>query len=634
MTEGAFGRLRSWGRVGHLLSLPDRPHDASTRRSAVARVALPLGEIAEARTAVLGRARQPPQALLAVDLDRLVVVLRGVVAGECLCRVLLPQLSLVVIDQVDEVGGTEVILPIGGLELEGSNWGRRVAGERRLIAEHSPRPNPQEVAMRAIDRAKCRDERKIPPAEAARQRGGVPEGQWHTLPVAGLVAARDADQPAPMPARIGPVPVPVQVLRRYADPAGPRFSVGPAADPQEVAAERAADRLGVLRLASATGGSTAAAEVGGAGGALSESTSRTVEALLDRGNRLPPGLRSTMESSFGADFGAVRLHTGGVAARLNTAMGAHAFTVDRTIFYGGPATDLQTDRGRHILGHELAHVLQNRAAGGGDGGEGTGRRLPIRRFGVSLRFEDDPAIPDARVTGLTFTGRPGDTFIGGDPYGTRRHLVSWTLEQQAHQALVAHKTMRELADHYGGPGSRATKQHVEAAIKAQIAGEREHRKVHQGSAEGNQALGLMEQQGKTQLARPGLSEQEYFRAHVMAFLGAIDMPSGRFDDARQNKALLDHTVARASNFYVVANGITHLRQLLVDAATAALWDSHAGRYRSGDDIGGAFRPTVMAAQYRLPPTAAGMMGQFTMPPPQGAQQLTGASMGTLTWHHH
>jgi hypothetical protein len=34
------------------------------------------------------------------------VVLSGIVAGECCCRVLLPQLSLVVIDRVDRVDGT------------------------------------------------------------------------------------------------------------------------------------------------------------------------------------------------------------------------------------------------------------------------------------------------------------------------------------------------------------------------------------------------------------------------------------------------------------------------------------------------------------------------------------------------
>jgi hypothetical protein len=425
-------------------------------------------------------------------------------------------------------------------------------------------------------------------------------------------------------------PLPVAALRRYAEPPARRRTVDATLAAEAAGGERAARRVAVLRSASPAR-PPAGAEVGPSGGRLSEATSRSVESLVQTGAPLPAELRSPMEAAFGTDFGSVRLHTGDVSARLNAALHAHAFTVDQTVFYGGPASDLATDHGRHVLGHELAHVVQNRS---GSTARATSGRRAIRRFDVRLQFVDDPAIPNARVNGLTFKDRPGDTYIGGDAFGTRRHLVSWALEQQAYQAAVQGRTVRQLADQYGGNGSPATKRSVEDAIKARIAGESAARKVHQGSAEGNQALGQMEQQGKAQLRQPNLSDQERFRAHVMAFLGAIDMPAFSSGNPQQDYGLLHETVLRAANFYVTGNGIPAQNgPFLINAAMAALWNDQAHSYRSGDEISQGFRGHVLAAQYGIPAHAATMVGHFTVGPQQAAPQLTGPQQAQLPWHH-
>jgi hypothetical protein len=424
-------------------------------------------------------------------------------------------------------------------------------------------------------------------------------------------------------------PLPVDALRRCAEPSVRRLTVDATLAAGQAGGARTARHLAVLRSASPAR-PPSGAEVGASGGPLSEATSRSVESLVETGAPLPTELRSTMEAAFGTDFGSVRLHTGDVAARLNAALQAHAFTVDQTVFYGGPESDLATDHGRHVLGHELAHVVQNRS---GSTARGASGRRAIRRFDVRLQFVDDPAIPNARVNGLTFKDRPGDTFIGGDPFGTRRHLVSWALEQQAYQAAVQGRTMRQLADEFGGNGSPATKRSVEDAIKGRIAGESTARKVHQGSALGNQALGQMEQQGKAQLRQPGLSDQERFRAHVMAFLGAIDMPAFSSGNPQQDFALLHETVIRAANFYVTGNGIPAQNSpFLINAAMASLWNDQARTYRSGDEISQGFRGHVLAAQYGIPAHAASMVGHFNVGPQQGAPQLTGTQQGQLPWH--
>jgi hypothetical protein len=72
---------------------------------------------------------------------------------------------------------------------------------------------------------------------------------------------------------------------------------------------------------------------------------------------LPGGLRETMERSFGADFSAVRVHEGPESA----AMGAEAFARGADIHFAPGRYDPSSVRGRELIGHELAHVEQQRA---------------------------------------------------------------------------------------------------------------------------------------------------------------------------------------------------------------------------------------------------------------------------------
>ncbi len=71
-----------------------------------------------------------------------------------------------------------------------------------------------------------------------------------------------------------------------------------------------------------------------------------------------------MESRFGTTLDDVRIHSDVTANGLARDMDARAFTIGRDIFFG--AGELAPDKpaGRHLLAHELAHVLQQRAAPG------------------------------------------------------------------------------------------------------------------------------------------------------------------------------------------------------------------------------------------------------------------------------
>jgi hypothetical protein len=65
-----------------------------------------------------------------------------------------------------------------------------------------------------------------------------------------------------------------------------------------------------------------------------------------------------MDARFGHDFGAVRVHTDGAAARAAAARGARAFTHGHDVVFGAGQYAPNTARGAWLVAHELAHVAQ------------------------------------------------------------------------------------------------------------------------------------------------------------------------------------------------------------------------------------------------------------------------------------
>jgi hypothetical protein len=74
------------------------------------------------------------------------------------------------------------------------------------------------------------------------------------------------------------------------------------------------------------------------------------------GQALPEAVQQKMETFFGASFGDVRVHVGPEAP----AIGALAFTLGSDIYFAPGQYDPVTPRGQQLLGHELAHVVQQR----------------------------------------------------------------------------------------------------------------------------------------------------------------------------------------------------------------------------------------------------------------------------------
>ena len=69
-----------------------------------------------------------------------------------------------------------------------------------------------------------------------------------------------------------------------------------------------------------------------------------------------------MEGRFHHDFSAVRVHSGDQAAASAAAIGAAAYAVGNNIVFGPGGYAPGTSAGRHLLSHELSHVLQQGGA--------------------------------------------------------------------------------------------------------------------------------------------------------------------------------------------------------------------------------------------------------------------------------
>jgi len=93
---------------------------------------------------------------------------------------------------------------------------------------------------------------------------------------------------------------------------------------------------------------------------------QAVGALLrqSRGQALPDKTRTGMEARLGQPVtDDVRVHTGAAAERSAQGLGARAYTVGSEVVFGAGEFAPGTERGDELLAHELAHVVQQDAAG-------------------------------------------------------------------------------------------------------------------------------------------------------------------------------------------------------------------------------------------------------------------------------
>lgn len=142
-----------------------------------------------------------------------------------------------------------------------------------------------------------------------------------------------------------------------------KMAVGASTDPLEAEADRVADQVmtGAVGTVSAAGKPHIQRSSGAERTEAMEVPGSVDDVLSAPGEPMQPELRHDMESRFGHDFSAVRLHTDAAAAQSAGDVQARAYTAGNHIVFGSGTPSLQASSGRRLLAHELTHVVQQSA---------------------------------------------------------------------------------------------------------------------------------------------------------------------------------------------------------------------------------------------------------------------------------
>jgi hypothetical protein len=138
-----------------------------------------------------------------------------------------------------------------------------------------------------------------------------------------------------------------------------RLPVGAEGDALERDADRAANAAVARRPLSLVGGLGGARPPNIAGLAPQSA----VEAIEQPGEPLEPAVRGDLEERFERDFSGVRIHCDTLADRATRDLATDAYAVGSDVVVRPDRYARDTPAGRHILAHELAHVVQHQACG-------------------------------------------------------------------------------------------------------------------------------------------------------------------------------------------------------------------------------------------------------------------------------
>ncbi len=159
------------------------------------------------------------------------------------------------------------------------------------------------------------------------------------------------------------------------------------------------------------------------------------EVLRSSGRSLDHATRAFFEPRFGHDFSHVRVHTGMEAAESARSINANAYTFGSDIVFGPDQYQADSSDARHLLAHELTHVVQQGECGRRLASEFTGsvkilsqsaRR--IQRFGSTEheKLGDTTGIATIDLGGGVVLSWGQVVALAGDYYGTVEDLLADT----------------------------------------------------------------------------------------------------------------------------------------------------------------------------------------------------------------
>lgn len=165
----------------------------------------------------------------------------------------------------------------------------------------------------------------------------------------------------------------VQRMLARDHPVQPKLTVGPVRDRYEAEADRVATLVSrqVVHRSAVPGeleqadGAQLARKilpiqrfVGDQGGPVNKQIEGKIAQARGGGKQLDGAVRRKMEAGFGQAFPDVRVHTDQRADTLSRSLSARAFTTGKDIFFQRGEYNPHSSDGRHLLAHELTHVVQ------------------------------------------------------------------------------------------------------------------------------------------------------------------------------------------------------------------------------------------------------------------------------------
>ena len=129
--------------------------------------------------------------------------------------------------------------------------------------------------------------------------------------------------------------------------------------------------------------------------------SSQIQSLRGGGSELSSQTRNFFEARFGRDFSAVRIHSGARATEAAATINARAFTVGRDVVFGARQYQPHSEHGKHLLAHELTHVVQQNPE--------RVQRKPQSVIAalVSERIQARRLPPGTSISGTVSSGSPG-----------------------------------------------------------------------------------------------------------------------------------------------------------------------------------------------------------------------------------
>ncbi len=94
------------------------------------------------------------------------------------------------------------------------------------------------------------------------------------------------------------------------------------------------------------------------GGNAPSNLSKPLSGSKGSGQPMPTATQQFMGNGFGTDFSHVKIHTDNRAVQMNRQLNAKAFTNGSDIYFNQGQYNPQSTAGKHLLAHELTHVVQ------------------------------------------------------------------------------------------------------------------------------------------------------------------------------------------------------------------------------------------------------------------------------------